>query len=65
LERITEKDEFIAENMRDYEDLIKRYNDNIAFVESIPGDIYRQLRQKFNKHQQQNDYEMEIELERD
>jgi hypothetical protein len=65
LERITEKDEFIAENMRDYEDLIKRYNDNIAFVESIPGDIYRQLRQKFNKHQQQNDYEMEMELERD
>jgi hypothetical protein len=62
LERITEKDDFIAENMRDYEDLIKRYNDNIAFVESIPADIFKQLRKQFNSHRQ-NERERSLELE--
>jgi DNA polymerase III delta prime subunit len=62
LERITEKDDFINENMRDYQDLIEQYNDNIAFIESIPADIYMQLRKQF-KTQQQEEREADLEIE--
>jgi regulator of replication initiation timing len=60
LERITEKDDFIHENMRDYQDLIERYNENIAFIESIPYDIYTELRKSY-KNRRQSDMELEIE----
>jgi hypothetical protein len=64
LERITEKDDFIAENMRDYQNLVERYNDNIAFIESIPAEIFKQLRKQFNSHRQnEREHSLELEIE--
>lgn len=59
-ERITEKDNFIYEHMRDYSDLVERYNDNIAFIDCIPDGLFKQLRRQFNAQRElENGYERE------